>query len=107
MYRYKKHIKTTLRGNKDYEGERIEEKIARILNNQEAVADNVPVLYAEREAGVLPESNIRTDRWDVAIEAMDASSRSIRAKRAERAKTKMEAIKGGKTEDPAVSGNPK
>ena len=37
--------------------------------------------YSERKDGVLPETDIRTDRFDVALDAMDKASKSVRAKR--------------------------
>lgn len=37
--------------------------------------------YTERSEGVRPEYDIRTDRFEIAQEAMDKASKSIRAKR--------------------------
>ena len=54
-----------------FEAETIEEKISRIVNNNEPITDGAPIIYTERKDGVLPEYDIRTDRWDIAINAMD------------------------------------
>lgn len=54
-----------------FEAETIEEKINRIVNNNEPITDGAPIIYTERKEGVLPEYDIRTDRWDIAINAMD------------------------------------
>lgn len=57
-----------------YEAESIEEKVRRIVNENEPIEDGAPIIFQERIEGVKPEFNIRTDRWDVAIEAMDKVS---------------------------------
>ena len=57
-----------------YQGESIERKVQRIVNENEPIEDGAPIIFQERADGVKPEFNIRTDRWDVAIEAMDKVS---------------------------------
>lgn len=57
-----------------YEGECIEKKVQRIVNESEPIEDGAPIIYQERADGVKPEFNIRTDRWEVAINAMDKVS---------------------------------
>lgn len=54
-----------------FEAETIEQKIDRIVNNKEPIKDGAPIIFTERKDGVLPEYDIRTDRWDIAITAMD------------------------------------
>lgn len=54
------------------EGESIENKVRRITENNEPISDGAPIIYTNREDGVLPAYNIRTDRWDIAQAAMDA-----------------------------------
>ena len=66
-----------------YEGESIETKVNRILINKEPIQDGAPLIYTNRKDGVLPGYNIRTDRFDVAIEAMDKVSKSRLTKRME------------------------
>ncbi len=63
------------------EGETIEKKIERIVHNKEPITDGAPELFTERKDGVIAAYNIRTDRWEVAADAMDAVGRSIQAKR--------------------------
>lgn len=65
----------------DYEGETIEKKLRRVVNNKEPITDGAPIVYTERKDGVLPEYNIRTDKWDLAIEAMDVAHKTEIAKR--------------------------
>lgn len=57
-----------------YQGECIERKVQRIVNENEPIEDGAPIIFQERADGVRPEFNIRTDRWDVAIEAMEKVS---------------------------------
>ena len=59
-----------------YEGESIETKCARILQNKEPITDTAPIIYTAKEDGVLPAYNIRTDRFDIAIDAYDKITRS-------------------------------
>ena len=63
--------KTGFNINESYEGETIEEKIERIVQNNEPITDGAPLIYTEKSEGVVPGYDIRTDRFDVAIEAMD------------------------------------
>lgn len=68
--------------NIDYlEGETIEIKIARILANNEPITDGAPLIYNEREDGVNADTNIRTDRWEVALQANDIVTKSKLAQR--------------------------
>ena len=57
-----------------YEAESIEEKVRRIVKENEPIEDGAPIIFQEGIDGVKPEFNIRTDRWEVAIEAMDKVS---------------------------------
>lgn len=86
MYKVKQSNKTTLKVNNQYEGETIEQKIDRIVNNREPITDGAPLTYTNREEGVLPAYDIRTDRFEIAVDAMDKVTKSHQAKREERAK---------------------
>ncbi len=81
MYTYKKANKTGLRINKSFEGESIEEKVERITVQKEPIKDGAPLIYTERKDGVQAGHNIRTDRFEVAIDAMDYVTKSAIAKR--------------------------
>ena len=72
--------------NESYEGETIEDKVRRIVENNEPITDVVENIYTERSQGVLPAYNIRTDRFEVAIGAMDIVNRTTTAKREENSK---------------------
>lgn len=53
------------------EGENIITKIARILDENEPIGDGAPLIYTKKQDGVKPEYDIRTDKWDIAMQAMD------------------------------------
>ncbi len=67
--------------NESYEGETLETKVKRIVTNKEPITDGAPIIYTERKDGVIPGYDIRTDRFEIAIEAMDVVSKSNLAKR--------------------------
>lgn len=69
-----------LKGDDPFEGESIEEKVRRIVENNEPIKDGAPIIYTERKDGVMPAYNVRTDRFDVAIMAMDAVNKAKIAK---------------------------
>lgn len=62
------------------DGESIENKVRRITENNEPIKDGAPIIYTNREDGVLPAYNIRTDRWEIAQQAMDAVNQANLAK---------------------------
>lgn len=91
MYRQNKHQRTSIEINESIIGETIEQKIDRIVNNKEPITDGAPLIYTERKDGVMAGYNPRTDRFEVAVEAMDKISKDATAKRA----AKMKPIEGG------------
>ena len=84
MYRKVKPSKTTLQVNNSFQGETIEVKIMRIVNNNEPIKDGAPLIYQERKDGVQPDYNIRTDRWEHAVEGMDKVTKTHLAQRQKR-----------------------
>lgn len=56
------------------EGEPIEQKVRRILDEKEPIKDGAPIIYTEKKDGVRAEFNIRTDKWEIAMTAMDKVS---------------------------------
>ncbi len=63
------------------EGETIEQKIERMVENKEPIKDGAPEIFTERKQGVLSAYNIRTDRFEIACDAMDKIQKSRTAKR--------------------------
>ena len=76
---------------KTKEGEYIEEKVRRITENGEPIEDGAPIIHTERKDGVNPAYNIRTDRWEIAQNAMEqvgnSKSKIIAMKIAQREST--------------------
>lgn len=72
---------TTFNVNNSIEGETIEQKVERIVNNKEPIKDGAPIIYTERKDGVNKAYNIRTDRFEVAVEAADKIAASYAARR--------------------------
>ena len=52
-------------------GETLIKKIQRILDENEPLTDGAPMIYTPKQAGVRDDCNIRTDKWTLAMDAMD------------------------------------
>lgn len=89
MYISKKQDRTSLIVNEGYIGETLEKKIQRMVNNKEPLKDGAPLVYTERKQGVLPGYDIRTDRFDVALDGMDKVAKTEIAKREDRHKAQV------------------
>lgn len=84
MYRMNKYLnEESLTVNESYEGETIEEKIERIVSNNEPITDGAPLIYTDRKDGVQAQYDVRTDRFELAVDAMDKVAQSHLAKRQE------------------------
>lgn len=68
------------------EGETIEKKVERITTLKEPIKDGAPLIYTDRKEGVQAGYNIRTDRFEVAVEAMDKVTKTKVAQRESRMK---------------------
>jgi len=96
MYKQNKYTGTGLNINKGLEGETIEQKVERVTVNKEPIKDGAPLIYTDKKDGVLAGYNIKTDRFEVALDAINTIQKSNAAKRENLAK--MEVVKDGKTE---------
>lgn len=54
-----------------YDGESIETKVERVVQNKEPIEDGAEIIYTEKKQRVQPQYDIRTDKWEVAQEAMN------------------------------------
>lgn len=63
-----------------YEGKTIEQRCREMVETGEPIKDTSPLIYTAREKGVRPEYNVRADKWDIVLEAMDAVNREKIAK---------------------------
>ena len=96
-YRFSGFSKSKLVSVDKYDGERLEDKVRRIESTGEPIKDGAPEIFTERNRGVVAAFNIRTDRFDIAGDAMDAIHRSKTGKRAE-------GVNLDKTETPGEDG---
>lgn len=91
MYKTEKRRKSNLSVNNSNQGESIERKVERMVHSKEPIKDGAPLIYTEKKDGVGAGYNIRTDRFDVALDGIDKTNRSYQARREEKAK--MEVLK--------------
>lgn len=90
-YNFGKIEPSTLEVDNSYIAETIEEKVRRLLNNKDDIGQEVPPIYTERKDGVLPQYDIRADKWDIALDAMTTASKTNTAKREAKIKADEEA----------------
>lgn len=85
--------------NLTYQAEPREVKLRKIINGESNdMEDGVfPTIYTEKKDGVRPEFDIRTDRFEVAIDAIDKINQSV-ANQVAKNKGETEAIKDFGTE---------
>ena len=81
MYTKPHYHKTLINDCITFEGESIEMKVKRLVENKEPIKDGSPLIYTDRKEGVNAAYNIRTDRFEIATEAMDKVHKSKQAKR--------------------------
>lgn len=86
MYKRKTPTISSAKRNTTVIGETIEQKMERIINNKEPIKDGAPIIYTERKHGVAPQFNIRTDRFEIALDATDSIAKSYMARRENRGK---------------------
>lgn len=85
-YKQNRMAKSAMTSVEVFEGESIEQKIERIMSNNEPITDGAPIVYTDAKDGVISAYNIRTDRWEIAAEAMDTIAKNTAAKAEEKAK---------------------
>ena len=64
-----------------FEGLSIERQIEIAETNKQAIEATSPTIYTARKDGVIPETNIRSDRFERAQELMDTAARATTAQR--------------------------
>lgn len=77
------------------EGEIIEKKIQRIMDEKSPIDDSAPIIYTERKNGINPAHDVRTDRFDLALEAMDIETKKRIAANEENFKDVPDKLEGG------------
>lgn len=86
MYNQNKITETSIDLNQSTEGEPLENKIERMMNNEAGIEQEVEMQYTDRKDGVRPEYNPRTDKWDLAAETMELASTNTLEARKEKLK---------------------
>ena len=81
MKQFKIKDRTMIELNDSIEGETIEQKVMRITENNEPITDGAPIIFTARKDGVLPAYDVRTDRFEIAIDGMDYVAKSNLARR--------------------------
>lgn len=76
-----KDTNNTFRGTNIFRNEHntglsIEEDLRIKLANKEPIEANSPMYYTERKDGVLPQYDIRTDRQEIALDAIEKAEKS-------------------------------
>lgn len=77
------------------EGEIIEKKIQRIMDEKTPIDDSAPIIYTERKNGINPAHDVRTDRFDLALEAMEIETKNRIAANEENFKDVPNKLEGG------------
>ena len=95
--------KTTIVRIESREGETLEAKVRRIMSNNEPISDQAPLIYTERKDGINPDYDIRSDRFDYALDAMSKIEKSKWAERENRHKLTIEVVEDKSTQAPEAS----
>lgn len=77
------------------EGEIIEKKMQRIMDEKSPIDDSAPIIYTEKKNGINPAHDVRTDRFDLAIEAMEIETKNRIATNEENFKDVPDKLEGG------------
>jgi len=80
MYKINNYSNTSFNINESVEGQTLEQKIEQIINNKEQIKDGSPLIFTEKSEGVKAGYNIRTDRFEIAVDAIDKMQKSSIAK---------------------------
>ncbi len=104
MYRSKFKQSSNYKTNTGVEAVPLERKIERMVQNGEPLesnSQNVEMIYTDRKDGVLAGLDIRTDRFELAVEASTKVAKGKQAKRQNLAKKEP---KAGSVSDTVVDG---
>ena len=94
MYKQNLIRPTRLEINKQTEGQRLEDKIARMINNGEPLKTmGTQLIYQERKDGVNPAYDMRAEKMDLALDAMNKVQESYK----NRSKAKITVVKDPET----------
>ena len=63
-----------------YEGQSIEDRCKKLVETGEPIKDTSPLIFTPKEKGVMPQYDVRADKWDIAQSAMDRVNKERIAK---------------------------
>lgn len=93
-------------GVESYKGQSIEDRCKKLVETGEPIKDTSPLIYTPKEKGVMPQYDVRADKWDIAQSAMDRVNKERIAKGQQppsEATEKKDTAQGGATN---VAGQP-
>lgn len=82
-----------------FDGQSIEELCYQATTTNQAIEQGAPIIFTARKDGVVYEYNIRSDKFERAMEMMDKYSKAVTNRRAELSKEKEEVGKPEPTRD--------
>ena len=80
MFAKPKYSKTSIHVNTSTEAEHFHVKLQKMIDNKEPIEATAPIIYTARKDGVIPQYDIRADKWDIAMEARNEVERIITTK---------------------------
>lgn len=86
----------------DYQGQSIEDRCKKLVETGEPIKDTSPLIYTPKEKGVMPQYDVRADKWEIAQEAMDRVNKERIAKGQQpknEEKKKEDTTQGGASDD--------
>ena len=99
LYPMTKNTTNKLKGNKPFEGKSIERELEDLQNSGTPLQRGiVNMFYSRRKDGVLAESNIRTDKWQLAQNAMEKVNSEFNKKIQEKIQKQKDEEKQSKAE---------
>lgn len=90
MYNFKIISNTCIKCNDSTASESLEEKLRKVIEMKEPIDDTAPLIYTEKKEGVHAAYDIRTDRFEIAIDANDRIQGALVARREEQERQKKE-----------------
>lgn len=108
MKRVRISTRTTLEVNESAEGQRIEDTVERLLNNNEPIPADAPLIYSERLDDVEPDFDINADRHEVILDATTIIEKTEKAKRKQRGEERKKVVEKyheGETKGQSTDGN--
>ena len=74
-----KYSNSLINKNESVVGILIERKVEKITESKEPITDGAPLIYTERKEGVIPAYDVRTDRFEIAVEAMGKVGENLKS----------------------------